>query len=107
MIDYIFQRLPDRFLLKSLEKMPRSIRLQLPNGQEKHVHFKKSEHSLLQASEFIQECRSLFGSIMVYSYKGNGCFLVHVVKDDLCEVDYFGKRTIPRAPIYVKGNSSC
>lgn len=75
----------------------------MPNGHELHAHFKKSEQSICNLSAFVKECKHLFGTIIIYSYRGNGIFSAHVFKDDLCEVDYFQRRTIPRAPVFVQG----
>ncbi|XP_074375071.1 uncharacterized protein LOC141716793 [Apium graveolens] len=50
--------------------------------------------------EFNIDCRGLFGSVMIYSYKGNGKFFVNCLKDDLCEVIYFNNRTILRGTFY-------
>ncbi|KAK1367678.1 hypothetical protein POM88_033770 [Heracleum sosnowskyi] len=96
--------LPERFLLECREKIPFHVKLQMPNGRQVNVHFKKRENSLSCMSAFMKDCKNLFGSIMVYSYKGEGIFLVYVLKDDFCEVDYFEFRTIPRAPVYIQDN---
>lgn len=85
------------------EKIPNNVKLQLPNGREFHVHYMKKENSIFHVASFVKECRFLFGSIMAYSYKGNGIFLVHLLRDDFCEVDYLQIRTIPRAPVYDQG----
>ncbi|XP_074382812.1 uncharacterized protein LOC141724540 [Apium graveolens] len=50
--------------------------------------------------EFNIHCRGLFGSNVIYSYKGNGKFFVNCLKDDLCEVIYFKNKTIPRGTFY-------
>lgn len=75
----------------------------MPNGHQIHVHFKKREKSLSCMAAFMRDCKILFGSIMVYSYKGEGIFLVYILKNDFCEVDYFQFKTIPRAPVYDQG----
>lgn len=77
--------------------------LELANGHETHVHFKKSEQMLYHMTEFYNDCRRLFGSLLVYSYKGNGRFFVNILKDDLLEVIYFKNRTIPRGTFYDQG----
>ncbi|KAK1354320.1 hypothetical protein POM88_047576 [Heracleum sosnowskyi] len=81
-------------------KVAESRSIKMPNGDQIHVHFKKKENSLSCVSAFMKDCKKLFGCVMVYSYKGEGIFLVNVLKDDFCEVDYFELRTIPRAPVY-------
>ncbi|KAK1355667.1 hypothetical protein POM88_048923 [Heracleum sosnowskyi] len=96
--------LPERFLLECHKKIPFHVKLQMPNGHQIHVHFKKKENSLSCVSAFMKDCKKLFGCVMVYSYKGEGIFLVNVLKDDFCEVDYFEFRTIPRAPVYNQDN---
>ncbi|KAK1360110.1 hypothetical protein POM88_044584 [Heracleum sosnowskyi] len=96
--------LPERFLLECREKIPFHVKLQMPNGRQVNVHFKKRENSLSCMSAFMKDCKNLFGSIMVYCYKGEGIFLVYILKDDFCEVDYFEFRTIPRAPVYIQDN---
>ncbi|KAK1384321.1 hypothetical protein POM88_022056 [Heracleum sosnowskyi] len=94
--------LPERFLLECREKIPFHVKLQMPNGRQINVHFKKRQNSVSCMSPFMKDCEILFGSIMVYSYKGEGIFLVYVLKDDFCEVDYFEFRTTPRAPVYIQ-----
>ncbi|KAK1360810.1 hypothetical protein POM88_045284 [Heracleum sosnowskyi] len=96
--------LPERFLLECHKKIPFHVKLQMPNGHQIHVHFKKKENSLSCVSAFMKDCQKLFGCVMVYSYKGEGIFLVNVLKDDFCEVDYFEFRTIPRAPVHNQDN---
>ncbi|KAK1396947.1 hypothetical protein POM88_006810 [Heracleum sosnowskyi] len=96
--------LPERFLLECHKKIPFHVKLQMPNGHQIHVHFKKKENSLSCVSAFMKDCQKLFGCVMVFSYKGEGNFLVNVLKDDFCEVDYFEFRTIPRAPVHNQDN---
>lgn len=98
--------MPERFFVECSEKIPQNVRLCLPNGREIHAHFTKREKSLSPMSEFFKECRRLFGCIGIFSYKGNGNFLVFVLKDDFCEVDYFQSRLIPRAKVYDQGMST-
>ncbi|KAK1360379.1 hypothetical protein POM88_044853 [Heracleum sosnowskyi] len=99
-----FQILPERLTVECSEKIPHNVKLMLPNGREIHVHFNRNEQCLSPMHEFINECKRLFGSTMVYSYEGSGKFLVHVLKEDFCEVDYFPFRTIPRAKVYDQDN---
>ena len=100
---WLFQKLPDQFINCLEERIPTNVILQLANGHETHVNFKKSEQMLYHMSEFNNDCRGLFGSLMIFSYKGNGRFFVNCLKDDLCEVIYFKNRTIARGKLYAQG----
>ncbi|KAK1377808.1 hypothetical protein POM88_024552 [Heracleum sosnowskyi] len=96
--------LPERLTVECSEKIPHNVKLMMPNGREIHVHFNRNEQCLSPMHEFINDCKRLFGSTMLYSYEGSGKFLVHVLKEDFCEVDYFTFRTIPRAKVYDQDN---
>ncbi|XP_074324704.1 uncharacterized protein LOC141661597 [Apium graveolens] len=98
--DLCEMKLHDNFINGIEESIPSKVILILANGHETYVSFKRSEQSLFYMKEFNIECCSLFGSVMIYSYKGNGKFFVNCLKDDLCEVIYFKNRIIPRGTFY-------
>lgn len=99
----MFQKLPDNIILECRNRIPNNNRLQLPNGHEIHAYFNKSKQSITNLTSLVKECKRLFGSLLIYSYKCNVIFSIHIFKDDLCEVDYYCSRTIPRAPILCQG----
>ena len=96
--------LPQSFISAVAQKIPSNIILQIPNGHETHVHFKKAEQSLEHMKEFKMVCRGLIGSIMIFSYLGQGKFMVNFLKDDMGEVIYHLNRTILRGTVYGQGN---
>lgn len=93
------------FILECPERIPRDVILQLPNGHETHVKFKKTEQTLSHMTEFIRDCKGLLGSALIFSFKGNGRFVVNCLGNDLNEVIYFVNRNIPR-PQFDQGNLS-
>ena len=52
---------------------------------------------------FLKDVRKSFGSIFLFYYNGNGDFLVHVLDDEISEIEYPTQRTVSRTPIFYQG----
>lgn len=90
-------------MLEHEKRIPAIIKLQFPSGHEINVSFQKSEHSLYNLTVFFKQISKISGSIIVFSYKVEGKFLVHVLNDDASEVQYLPLRTNPMGMVYEQG----
>lgn len=100
--------IPDKFRLEYEDQIPLSVILQLPTGRQINAKIEKTQHYLYlyHLSVFFKEIINLFGSILVFGYKGEGKFMVHVFNDDSSEVEYLPMRTVRRALVYHQDKKS-
>lgn len=54
-------------------------------------------------SGFLKEVKRCSGSIFIFSYRGDGWFLVNVLNEDAMEIEYTPLRSNARAPIFNQG----
>ena len=95
--------MPEKFSNDYGNAITSSLRLQLPNGRQFHVQYKKKTHCISNVEQLFREFKMNLKLILVLSYKGDGNFLVNVFNDGLFETEYGSIRTIVRAPLYQQG----
>lgn len=85
------------------DKISLNVCFQFSNGRQLHGHFSIANKTFNNMFGFLKEIRNSFGSIVVFSYKGFGNFLVHVFDDNASEIQFSQLRTISRAPVINQG----
>ena len=94
----------DTLIEQCEEDIPDKVRLQLPNGREIHVEYKKKEKAFSEIGMLIKEyLHDDFDMIIVLCYNGDGSFLIYILNDAKSEVEYDTTPTIARAPVYTQG----
>ena len=99
---YFLQKLPDQFVQAADSHIPCNVILQILNGRDVHVHYKKQMQCLTSLyplyTELGEEDFFLF-----FTYKGMGVFRVEVIDSEDTEIEYRIIRRIPRSPLIFQG----
>lgn len=80
-----------------------NVTIQFPSGREIHVGFNRTEKCLYNIVALLREITKYVGSILVFSYKGEGKFLVQILNDDYSEVEYNTIRAITKERLLSQG----
>lgn len=85
--------------------MPETVIFELPNGEKTHVRFDREDGIFKNVLGFFKKFRSKYGICAVFTYKGNGIFMVNVLNEYLTEVEYdpptYGKFSIIYPLLYI------
>lgn len=70
------------------EDIPEVVKFELPNGVRTRVRFEKEEGCFVNVRTFFHKFPTNYGICAMFSYQGNGVFVVNVMNDNLTEVLY-------------------
>lgn len=92
------QDIPLPFLEAFGAELPERIIFQLPNGQTTRVKFEQEDGVFNNVQLFYKKFKRVYGQCAMFTYKGNGIFMVNVLNEYLTEVEYdpptYGKFSI-------------
>lgn len=97
--------MPDTFIVESGDLIPFEVRLQFINGREFNVCYEENRNSLSHVGSMLKEFKDSYGLHCVFSYNGDGNFLVSSLNDSLTEVVYGVPTSGAIAQVYPQGKS--
>lgn len=68
--------------------MPERIIFELPNGQKTRVRFDQENGYFKNVDVFFKKFPIKYGIAAMFTYKGNGLFLVNVMHEYATEIEY-------------------
>ena len=95
--------MPDQFVQAAGSDIPCNVILQIPNGREVHVHYKKKMQCLTSLYPLYTEFGVEEDLLLIFTYKGMGVFRVEVIDSERAEIEYRIIRRIARSPLIFQG----
>lgn len=68
--------------------MPETVIFELPNGQKTRVIFDREGEVFKNIMKFFKQFRRNYGICALFTYKGNGIFMVNVLNEYQTEIEY-------------------
>ncbi|KAK1393730.1 hypothetical protein POM88_012786 [Heracleum sosnowskyi] len=83
-------------------KIPLNVNLNFPNGRQFNVLYRKNDGCFENVGFMLRELNCKHNLILVFSYNGNGKFLLCNFGDGLTEIEYGTLRGSARATVYLQ-----
>ncbi|KAK1384213.1 hypothetical protein POM88_021948 [Heracleum sosnowskyi] len=93
---------PAKFDADYGEQIPLNVNLNFPNGRQFNVLYMKNDGCFENVGFMLRELNCKHNLILVFSYNGNGNFLLCNFGDGLTEIEYGTLRGSARATVYLQ-----